>query len=497
MQIESCDVVVVGGGAAGAAAALEAHAAGSSFLLLDRLEEFGGTAITSGGGCCIAGTALQRQLGIDDSPALAISDLLTAGGESADADWARFYFANASSAVFDWLVERGVQFEFLRVQEDNSVARWHSPRGAGRGIMEPLRRALEDCSFDERWRPSTVVEDLLVESGRVVGVRAQAADGSTTEYRGRSVVMATGGFAGSVEMVRRHVPALDRLERLLVGGGRGALGDGHGLLAGHDVQVANLDSVWMYAYATPDYREPSGHRGLVVRGTEQGIWVNRSGMRFHDELLNGPGSATPALLAQDPPTCWAILDRSMLQQLRISDPYFRGNPTIPHERLDELVGASPWIVASDTVEGLAERAGIASDALPSTVAQWNSLAASGSRRDGRTGRSLKSAAPIAGPPYYAIQFLPLVRKNLGGICTDLQGRVLRTDGSVIDGLYGAGELCGFGGGHLSGAKALEGIMIPGSIFRGRVAGGWAAFNAGGRHPVHLVADPKPDGLALA
>src|SRR5687768_6644863 len=100
---ERADVVVVGAGVAGAAAALEVHAAGCSFLLLDQLAEFGGTAMGSGGGCCLAGTRLQRSLGVVDSPQLAVRDLLEAGGDEADEAWARFYFGSAAGEVYDWL----------------------------------------------------------------------------------------------------------------------------------------------------------------------------------------------------------------------------------------------------------------------------------------------------------------------------------------------------------------------------------------------------------
>lgn len=107
--------------------------------------------------------------------------------------------------------------------------------------------------------------------------------------------------------------------------------------------------------------------------------------------------------------------------------------------------------------------------------------------DPLTGRGLEDVKPYGGPPYYAIKFLPLARKNLGGVRTDLRGRVLTAGGDPIAGLYAAGELAGFGGGHLAGRGALEGIMIGGSFFSGRVAGGWAAHEAGCPRPDHLDA----------
>jgi succinate dehydrogenase/fumarate reductase flavoprotein subunit len=111
----------------------------------------------------------------------------------------------------------------------------------------------------------------------------------------------------------------------------------------------------------------------------------------------------------------------------------------------------------------------------------------GAEADPLTGRTLKNRKPFVQAPFYAIQFLPLARKNLGGVKTDLQCRVVTADGEPVPGLYAAGELCGLAGGHLAGKYALEGMMIGASLFSGRVAGAWAAHEAGYAEPTHLDA----------
>jgi succinate dehydrogenase/fumarate reductase flavoprotein subunit len=123
---------------------------------------------------------------------------------------------------------------------------------------------------------------------------------------------------------------------------------------------------------------------------------------------------------------------------------------------------------------------------------WDAGLASGAERDPLTGRPLAGVRPYGDPPLYAMQFFPLVRKNLGGVHTDRRGRVLDPAGRPIPGLFAAGELAGFGGGHLSGRRALEGIMIGGSIFGGRVAGAWAAQAAGRPEPAGLAAVAAAD-----
>ena len=81
--------------------------------------------------------------------------------------------------------------------------------------------------------------------------------------------------------------------------------------------------------------------------------------------------------------------------------------------------------------------------------------------------------PAAGP-LYAVKLHVLTRKSLGGIQTDLQGRAIAADGSVVEGLYAAGEASGFGGGGMHGYRALEGTFVGGCIFSGRAAGRAAA-----------------------
>jgi predicted oxidoreductase len=80
--------------------------------------------------------------------------------------------------------------------------------------------------------------------------------------------------------------------------------------------------------------------------------------------------------------------------------------------------------------------------------------------------------------YYAIQLFPLARKNFGGVKTDLRCRVLNKYFEPIPGLYAAGEVAGMAGGHINGKAGLEGTMLGPSIFSGRVAGAWAAHEAG-------------------
>src|SRR5207248_10441520 len=99
----TADILIVGAGAAGATAAIDVACAGADALVLEALPGFGGTAATSGGGICIAGSSLQEQRGIDDSPGKALEDWLAFGGPEADEDWADLYVRSSATELFDWL----------------------------------------------------------------------------------------------------------------------------------------------------------------------------------------------------------------------------------------------------------------------------------------------------------------------------------------------------------------------------------------------------------
>ncbi|MDN3693146.1 FAD-binding protein [Chryseobacterium tructae] len=92
---------------------------------------------------------------------------------------------------------------------------------------------------------------------------------------------------------------------------------------------------------------------------------------------------------------------------------------------------------------------------------------------GRVATPHKILSPENGP-LIAVRLNILTRKTLGGIKTNLNGQVLREDDSIIEGLYAAGEVAGFGGGGMHGYRALEGTFLGGCIFSGMKAGKYIA-----------------------
>jgi len=470
------DVAIVGAGAAGMAAGIEARDAGARAIAFEKAAAPGGAAIISGGGCLIVGSPLQKQSGIDDTPDLAFKDWIAWGGPSADEVWARYYIEHTLHDLYHWAERLGAKWVDLKVQEGNSALRWTRPERNGLGLMTHLIAGF-------RQRGGEIVADTEItglrrDRGRVVGLDGRnTRTGEPVAVTCKTVVAATGGFNSNLDMVLEHNPAL-KGQKVLEGSGRGSTGTGHNFVRDAGGHLTHMDHIWFYVYATPDYRDPAQRRGLVFRMVPGNVWVNQQGRRFHNEALSGGNSATPALMAQSPRHAWAIMDAPMTATMEIADPYYRDGDKVIRAKVVELLDNSPFIRKADTLAELAAKMDVDAATFLATIARYNAACEQKLATEPEFGKPLKSSKAFDAPPFYAVQIFALARKNFGGVKTDLQCRVLDKHFEPIAGLYAAGEIAGMAGGHINGRAGLEGTMLGPSLFSGRVAGGWAAHEAG-------------------
>jgi len=162
----------------------------------------------------------------------------------------------------------------------------------------------------------------------------------------------------------------------------------------------------------------------------------------------------------------------------VADPYYRRGDVIDHAKVQELLDNSPYIRKADSLEDLGKKIEVDLASFLSEIKDYNDVFDRGLETEPKFGKSLKLSKKFDTPPYYAIQLFPLARKNFGGVKTDLRCRVLNKHFEPIPGLYAAGEVSGMAGGHINGRNGLEGTMLGPSVFSGRVAGAWAAHEAG-------------------
>jgi flavocytochrome c len=480
------DVAVVGGGGAGIAAGIEARDAGARAIVFEKDSEPGGAAIISGGGCLIVGSPLQKKHGIHDTPDLAFNDWMAWGGPSADEVWARYYIEHSLHDLYYWAENLGAEWSDLKEQEGNTVVRWTRSDRNGLGLMMHLIDGFRQKGGEIV--TDTEITALTRANGSVTGFEGRnTKTGEPVSVKSKTVVMTTGGFNSNRDMVIEFNPALGN-DLILEGSGRNSTGTGHRMVQKAGGYLTHMDHIWFYVYATPDYRDPAQRRGLVFRLVPGNVWVNQQGRRFHNEARSGGNSATPALMAQSPRHAWAIMDTPMTATMEIADPYYRDGDRVARSKVLELLNSSPFIRKADTLADLANKMRVDQAAFLSTVERYNKACAQGLETEPEFGKALQSSKPFDTPPYYAVQIFPLARKNFGGVKTDLQCRVLDKHFEPIAGLYAAGELCGMAGGHINGRAGLEGTMLGPSVFSGRVAGGWAAREAG--HGSGFVGKPN-------
>lgn len=522
--------IVVGGGLAGIVAALELVRAGRPVLLLDRdrEERFGGQALESFGGILAVDTPVQRCSGVRDSAELALADWLRFGELAPDGSWpyrwAQAYVRDCRREVYDWLRAFGLRFVPMPQwpeRRGNSVPRWHIAWGTGRRLTLLLIGALRAAGgarlglcFGQR------VERLVLEQGRVVGVAGCAEDsGMPFEHRGAAVLIAAGGIAGDLDAVRAHwPPEAGRAPAVLLNGVH-PFADGrlHRACAAAGARLGDMRWMWNYPAGVRHWRPRHPEHGLSLVPPRSALWLDARGERFEPPLLAGwDTSEQVARIAAAGGVSWQLLNRRIaLRELAVSGAEL--NPAIRERRwlafardlllgngwlVDQLLANCPDVLAAPTLRGLVhlmnarqgegvplrleaieraladfERARVQADGLAD--AQWRNVRAARAWRGDRlrTARPGPLLDPRAGP-LIAIREHIISRKSLGGIVTDLDGRVLDDADRPIAGLYAAGEASGFGGGGMNGRRALEGTFLGGCIYSARRA----ARAIGGSHP---------------
>ncbi len=351
-----------------------------------------------------------------------------------------------TQAEYRWLSlgrhPRGVRAA-VRVAARTARARLLGQRvlSMGQALAAGLRAGL--AASDVPVWLDTALADLVVEDGRVTGVHA-IRDGEMVLIRARrGVLIATGGFERDEQMRRRYQRAPAGTQWTT--GAPGNTGDG--IRAGLDLGAAIglMDDAWW----GPSIALPGGpYFCLAERSLPGCVLVNGAGQRFVNESAPYVDAVHAMYDANTPENphipAWLVFDQ------RYRDRYvFAGLP--PHRPLPRRWFAAGAVVRADDLAGLAQAAGVDAEGLVKTVTRFNEFAAAGRDEDFGRGDSAydryygdprlanPNLAPLARPPFYAVKIVPGDLGTKGGLRTDEMARVLRKDGTVIEGLFAAGN----------------------------------------------------------
>lgn len=480
------------------AGAYTAAREGFSVAIVEATDRFGGTfAYSGGGGMWYPCNAVLARAGCDDTVDDALRYYRTVVGDRTPPELQETY-VRGGAALIDYL-ERDDHFAFKvlpwpdyyssvagarndgmrhivsKAVPDDRLGRFrglvrgpldHERLGApqpdlltgGRALVGRFLWAMADNPAVTAHRDTSLVE-LVVDDGRVVGGVVEHDGRRRTIRARRGVLLATGGFEQSEPM---------RAEYGVPGAARDTMGApaNHGLAhraaitVGADVDL--MDQAWW----APGLIHPDGRAAFALCFTG-GIFVDRTGRRFANESAAYDRLGRDILRAMRDGTVgtpyWMVYDSRAGEQ----PPVMATN--VSFSPMQEYAAKRLWVQA-DTLAGLAAEIGVPAENLEATVRRFNELALRGDDEDFGRGREAFDRAftggasplvPIDTPPYRAAAFGVSDLGTKGGLRTDVDARVLDTDGRPIPGLYAAGNTMAAvsgetypGGGNPIGASLL-------------------------------------------
>ncbi len=465
---ETWDLIVVGGGSAGLPCAIFAAQQGARVLVVDRAHRLGGTLDRSSGQIAAAGTRLQAEQDIEDSPQAHFDDIMRISRGKVDPELTRVFVAEAARTI-NWLCDRG----FAPLPDHPVTTGGHEPyrlrryQWAAEGgvailrvLLPPFLDLARKGSIEFLMR-TDALELIQDGAGAVRGVMVRDAAGNKTDLMGRKVAITTGGCGGNPEMFEQlhGVPMYARLAYPFNLGG----GLEMGVAAGGVLRGAELFTTF-FGMVLNDFDVPSTPAGVPVNSYPQRrmpweVYVNSSGERFVREDHPSVDEREHALLAQKDHRYWMIFDQETMDT---APPVALG---WDRARLDFAFSKYHFFSRGETLAELAFWAGIDADGLAAAVERYNAGQAAG--RDPDFGRE-HMPLPVRKPPYYAIRMQGTQLLTFAGLDVNPQLQVLNQEGEPIPNLYAAGEV--LGAGATTGFGIVNGMMLTPALVFGRMIG---------------------------
>ncbi len=442
---EEYDVIVVGAGGAGLAAAIEAKMDGADVLVVEKMPIAGGNTLISGAEYAAPGNWIQEKEGIEDTPELMIEDTLEGGDHINDRDLVTVVAENALEDAIWLRDEIGVIWEDeLMFFGGHSVKRSLIPLGAsGREIINKQVAKAEELEIPIYLE--TKAEELIMEDGKVTGVKAESNNKIYTLTAKNGVIIASGGFGSNIDMRVKYNPEID--DKILSTNTVGSTGDG--ITMGEAVNAELVDMEWIQTYPICDPLTGTLLYFDDARLFGHTVIVNKEGKRFVEEL-GRRDVMSMAIKEQTGSVCYEIIDENGYVESKLEQNH---KPELDYLFENDL------LVKADTLEEAAEKFDLNVDEVVASVERYNTYVEDGEDPEFNK-RSLPSK--LEKGPFYILKAAPAVHHTMGGLKINTNAEVVDTAGNVIEGLFAAGEVTGgIHGKNRLGSNALADIIVFG------------------------------------
>ncbi len=490
------DVVICGGGGAGLSAALSAREAGASVVIVEKAGSLGGNSLLAGGAfnaCDPERQAtvemsesllneLKSYLELDEANFGAFADTLKTVKEQINT-----YLAGDTSKVFDspelhmlhiYLGGKRTGLDGTVIEPDLALAdtfahnandalnwaasygvEWRDQISTVLGAMWPRTHGVANdkitITFEKAARAAGVeimtdtrATELVMENGKVVGIKATTTTGANVVLHAtKGVVLSTGGFAANAPMVVKYNNYWEGLADTMPSTNAPTI-TGDGIVMAEAVG-ANLTGMG-FAQLMPSSHPVDGSLFSGIWGSaETQVFVNKEGKRYVNEYSERD-VLSKAALEQTDGIFYIICDNKIAKNADVAGMEAKGN-----------------VVSANTLEELAEKLGIPADTFVAEIEKYNGFV--DAQKDDDFGKAL-FGEKIDEAPFVATPRSPSLHHTMGGVQIDTDAHVLDTNGTIIPGLYAAGEVVG----GLHAGNRLGGNAMTEFLVFGRIAGASAA-----------------------
>lgn len=410
----TCDIVIVGGGPSGLAAAIGAKQTNpdANVIVVEKLDILSGNGKFDMNFFDLINSEAQKAAGNEKYTVNQVENFIADKAESGESAERIEVWANEANELDAWLREMGVELNY-NYGGTNHLA--EEDQYSGEVIQAGLEKTAYDLGVDIR--TGTAGTDLVMTDGTCTGVTVTNNDNESYTINASAVIVATGGFCANKELLAEYAPGYEVMN---TSNQMGATGDFVKVFEENGFMMENMGKMSVFSNIIVPRRDLTG-------GADMNLLVNKEGALLNDNISG--------------------LDRGTMIQEQTDGAAFYITDQTGYDsfyRIRKHVGLG-YYAQGETIEELAEALGIDPEGLKASVEQYNADA------EAQTENAVLEEVPSrpldAEGPYYGVQVEAANHMTKGGVVANEKAQVLYEDGSVVPGLYAAGEVTAQSGGY--------------------------------------------------